>query len=132
MRRGFKTWCEKEAAAIRKIMGLKDFDALSWVDLSKHMGIPVLDGASLPIEEKDRDQLFQKDHKSWDAFTVTVDDGKHMIFFNSKQPTPRITNTIMHELAHIICEHVPSTIMNMGLPVRTCDTKQGRSRLAVR
>lgn len=124
MRRGFKTWCEEEASRFRKVLELKEYEALTWEELSSHLEVPVVDASILNISDEDRQQLYKKDPSCWDAFTLPVGEGQHMVFYNSNQPARRNTNTIMHELAHLICKHVPTKILNFAFPVRTYDPVQ--------
>jgi Zn-dependent peptidase ImmA (M78 family) len=124
MRRGFKTWCEEEASRFRKVLGQKEYEALTWEELSSHLEVPVVDASVLNISDEDRQQLYKNDPSCWDAFTLPVGEGKHMVFYNSNQPSRRNTNTIMHELAHLICKHVPTKIVNLAFPVRTYDPVQ--------
>ncbi len=122
MKRGFKKWCEEEASRFRKVLGLKEYEALTWEELSSHLEVPVVDASSLDLPIDVRQQLYKNDPSCWDAFTLPVGEGKHMVFYNSNQPTRRNTNTIMHELAHLLCNHVPSRIVNLAFPVRTYDS----------
>jgi len=63
LRRGFKAEAEREAARVRKELGLASHDRLDSRDLAKHLGIAIVDASDLvdiaELEELERLQAFR-------------------------------------------------------------------------
>jgi hypothetical protein len=116
-RRGFKTWADNKALEIRTQLGLKDCDPVCAFDLCRLLDIPVctpFDIQGLPSEYLKA--LLNEGSEYWSAATIPV--GKSFIIIHNPTHTPaRQQSNLMHELAHILCEHKLSESKEiMGLP----------------
>lgn len=69
----------------------------------------VFEAAELELSPRDAAQLLEKDPDSWSGMTL-FEDGIHVVVLNSTHPRSRRTATLMHELAHLIVEHVPADV----------------------
>lgn len=121
--RGFKSKAEKKAIEFRKQLNLKAHEPLSAFDLALHLGIPVYSPLDLGLNQIDAHKL-QKRGSGWWGLTMKNSDGKYLIIYNINQSSARQQSTIMHELAHIICEHKlpePKMVADHVLPLREYD-----------
>ena len=119
LRRGFKAEAEREAARVRKELGLAAHDHLDPRDLASHLQISVVDAGDLvditELEELERLQAF-----AFSAATFMIKDRK-IIVVNPLRNTGRQNSDIAHELAHIMLEHELSEVREIGdMPFRTC------------
>lgn len=119
LRRGFKAEAEREAARVRKELGLAPHDALDPSDLSEHMKVKVVDASTLvdiaELEELERIQAF-----SFSAATFEI-SGRKIIVFSPLRTTGRRNSDIAHELAHLMLKHELSEVRDLnGMPFRTC------------
>jgi Zn-dependent peptidase ImmA (M78 family) len=119
LRRGFKAEAEREAARVRKELGLAPYDALDPADLAEHRKVRVVDASSLvaiaELEELERIQAF-----SFSAVTFEI-SGRSIIVFNPLRATGRRNSDIAHELAHLMLQHKLSEVRDLnGMPFRTC------------
>jgi hypothetical protein len=126
-RRGFKSWCEETAASVRRANDLADTDPLRAELVADWLGVPLMSErelADLPVETA---KGLVTTHKSvWSAITVSAGDG-HLIIFNSSHSEGRRSSDVMHELAHIILNHVPKmSFMDpaKGILIRSFDKEQ--------
>jgi len=119
LRRGFKAEAEREAARIRKELGLASHDRLDPRDLARHLDVSVVDAAELvdvaELEELERLQAF-----AFSAATFEIEDRKFIVV-SPLRSTGRQNSDIAHELAHVMLEHDLSEIREVdGMPFRTC------------
>ena len=116
-RKGFKTWADNITVDLRKQLGLYDTSPLSAFDLCKHLSIPIWqpsDVVGLPNEKLD--ELLNSGSEFWSAATIPLDNGGHIIIHNPKHSPARQQSNLMHELAHILCEHkISEDIQKSGL-----------------
>jgi Zn-dependent peptidase ImmA (M78 family) len=123
LRYGFKAEAERKAIKLRTEMSLKSHDALSAFDLAEHIGIPLL----TPIEaglSKNEANILIRNGSGWWGLTIKNDEGQWVVIYNNYQSANRQQSTIMHEIAHIICEHelpAPVLVANCPLPLRHYD-----------
>lgn len=117
MRRGFKKWCEEQSLNWRKEFGLSSYQHLPSRRLAERFDVEVVCPEDIPgLAQKDIDQLLLRDPRSWSAATVSI-DGYSIIISNPQNSIARQESDIMHEMAHIICEHEPIAIqMVPGFP----------------
>lgn len=73
---------------------------ISGFEIAAKMGIKVRPYSAYP--ERIR-QLMRK--KSTDGFSILLDTGEWIIFYNDDVNYLRINNTIMHEIGHIVLDH---------------------------
>ncbi len=119
LRRGFKAEAEREAARVRKELGLASYDALDLTDIAEHMKVKVVDASTLvdiaELEELERIQAF-----SFSAATFEI-SGRKIIVFSPLRTTGRRNSDIAHELAHLMLKHELSEVRDLnGMPFRTC------------
>jgi Zn-dependent peptidase ImmA (M78 family) len=119
LRRGFKAEAEREAARVRKELGLAPHDRLDPRDLASHLSVSIVDAAELvdvaELEELERLQAF-----AFSAATFEIEDRK-IIVVSPLRNSGRQNSDIAHELAHLILKHDLSEIREMdGMPFRTC------------
>ena len=98
------------ARGLRRELGLSDVDPLPPRDLSEHLDVPILSLADVTdLDPNDVHQLLFVDPDSWSAITVSV-GGREAIITNSNHHGGRSSTDIMHELAHLLLGHEPSTM----------------------
>ena len=126
-RRGFKTWCERIAANLRRELHLQPVDPLPPKLVAENMGVRMLAADQLTGLDPDVTKRLLTTHsRSWSAVTVSA-EGRHLIIYNSDHSAARQANDLMHELAHLILKHEPSkTFMDpaKGLMIRSYDKAQ--------
>ncbi|MEQ1844513.1 MAG: ImmA/IrrE family metallo-endopeptidase [Nitrospira sp.] len=126
--RGFKSWAERTSANIRNELGLAPQDGLDVFKLAEFLDVTVLtpnDIPGLPVEVLD--QLGRKDPFGWHAVSMSLPDGQMLLIYNPKKSAGRKASDIAHELAHIVLEHKPSTVIlsqDGSFAMRTYDQKQ--------
>jgi len=119
LRRGFKAEAEREAARVRKELGLAPHDPLDPADLAHHLGVAIVDASALvdlaEIEELERLQAF-----AFSAATFDI-EGRKIIVFSPLRPAGRRNSDIAHEIAHLMLGHDLSEVRDLnGMPFRTC------------
>ncbi len=127
MRRGFKTWAEDVALEQRRALGLRAEEPLLARVLAAHLGAKIVTLAEIPGLSQDLvHQLLVADPDSWSATTI-VRNRRIVIVHNTAHSLRRQESNLMHELAHILCKHRPSHMIQSGsLPfaLRTYDPAQ--------
>jgi Zn-dependent peptidase ImmA (M78 family) len=119
LRRGFKAEAEREAARVRKELGLAPHDRLDPRDLASHLSVSIVDAAELvdvaELEELERLQAF-----AFSAATFEIEDRK-IIVVSPLRNSGRQNSDIAHELAHLMLSHDLSEVREVdGMPFRTC------------
>lgn len=105
LRRGFKSWAEKMAADTRSQLGVAASAPLSAISVAERHGLIVVSVNDIPgISPDCVNQLTEVDPKSWSAATL-LHSNANLIIFNSAHSAGRQSNSIMHEVAHLICGH---------------------------
>ncbi|MCU0435375.1 MAG: ImmA/IrrE family metallo-endopeptidase [Bacteroidia bacterium] len=106
LRRGFKTEAEKKSIEFRKQMSLNSFDRLSATQLAEYFGIPIYTPQEIEgLSTQHLNTLLVTGHDCWSAAVIPLPDKKHIIIHNPKHSSVRQESNLMHELAHVICEH---------------------------
>ena len=114
MERGFKSRCENIALGVRRELGLARVAALSPQGLAEYLEIPVINLPDVPgISPSDVRQLLEVDPDAWSAITVS-NAGREAIIINSSHRGGRPATDIMHEIAHLLLGHEPSTMFYVG------------------
>jgi IrrE N-terminal-like domain len=114
MRRGFKAWAENQAIEQRYNLGLESDVPLPAAQLASYLGITLIGPEQIPgMPLEHLECLLQRDRSSWSAFTLTVDSSS-MIVHNTAHAETRQESNLMHEMAHIICEHAPAELIQFG------------------
>lgn len=116
-RRGFKTWAEAQGLEFRAKLGLKIIDPLPAVALAKHLDIPVLTPANIESLSPVHLKHLLEPKSQWSALTIPHPGG-HLIIHNPTHSLTRQESDLMHELAHILCEHPAPQLVNIpGFPL---------------
>ncbi len=109
--RGFKSWAEKTAIALRKELGLRPIDPLDPFALAEHMDVAVWTPHNVEnLPKESLDQLLNHDKYGWSAVTFSTGE-RHVIIHNPAHSKGRISSDLMHELAHLIANHAPSNLI---------------------
>jgi hypothetical protein len=127
LERGFKSWCERSALAIRAELSIEAHGPLKARQLADHLGVELLTPWDLPELPADIiEQLARRDPQGWSAVSFEVGN-MHTVIFNGSNSLGRQSSDIMHELSHVILNHEPSQVIlsvNGQLAMRTFDPKQ--------
>ena len=113
MERGFKSRCEEMARSLRVELGLVPTAAISPDRLASHLDVAVWSVTDLGLSEDDVLQLVAVDRDSWSAITVSA-SGRDTIVINPNHSRGRYSSDLMHELAHLLLGHQPSTVFFAG------------------
>jgi len=116
-KRGFKSWAEKKSIEIRNELGLKANQALCAFQLCNHLAIPVFVPQDIKqLDPKHLNILLGEGKDRWSAATIPLDDEKAIIIHNPEHSAQRQQSNLMHELAHVLCDHkVDYGIKDTGL-----------------
>ena len=109
MERGFKTRCEEMSRSLRAEIGLDAAAPLLPDQLASYLDVAVWSVTRLGLRENDLDQLIHKDPDAWSAITVSA-SGREAIIVNPNHRGGRYSSDVMHELAHLLLGHQPSTM----------------------
>ena len=113
MERGFKTRCEEMSRSLRAELGLDPASPLPAEQLASYLGVYLWSVEDLGLTSADVRQLVRDDPNSWSAITVSVAD-RNAIILNPKHRRGRYSSDVMHELAHLLLGHEPSTMFFAG------------------
>lgn len=114
MQRGFKTWAERQAVEQRCHLGLEADAPLPAAQLAAYLGITIVSPGHIPgMSQEHLECLLQRDQSSWSAITVSI-NAVTIIVHNTGHSRPRQESNLMHEMAHIICNHAPSELVQIG------------------
>ena len=113
MERGFKARCEQMAKSLRLAIGIGPTDPLHPLRLARFLNVHVLSLDEIGLSKADFRQLAFADSDSWSAITVTG-FGKEAIIPNPSHTGGRHASNVIHELAHLILGHKPSTVFFVG------------------
>ncbi len=119
MKRGFKSQANKKAVLLRQELGLRPVDPLSAKRLAEHLDIGIVTPSDIPgMSDKNLEILAGSGQSQWSALTFPIRSEefgrKNLIIHNETHPQVRRESDIMHEIAHIICEHTPSQLRPVG------------------
>lgn len=109
MRRGFKAEAERRSASARESLGLDPMAPICPWRLADNLDVMVFGANELDLEPEHALQLLQRDPDSWSGMTL-LDEGVHVVVLNSSHARTRQVATLMHELAHIMLDHVPADV----------------------
>ena len=113
MERGFKTRCEEMARSLRAELGLEPAAPLPAEQLASYLGVYLWSVEDLGLGPADVTQLVRTDADSWSAITVSA-AGLDAIILNPNHRRGRYSSDVMHELAHLLLGHEPSTMFFAG------------------
>lgn len=126
MKRGFKTKAEKLSESLRRRLGIPVDEALPARRLVDAMGdVTLLGIEDIPgLDPRHVQRLLRQDTSGWSGITLKMDDRKFVVHNTSHAP-PRQESNIMHEVSHILCEHPPGQIVQIGpFSLRCYDREQ--------
>jgi hypothetical protein len=104
-KRGFKKFADDKAIELRKELGIKPSHPLPGLLLAEHLKAKVLHPKDVPgIDPATLNCLLKGNESEWSGVALHV-NSQPIIIINNTQSLARQESTIMHELAHIICEH---------------------------
>jgi hypothetical protein len=109
MRRGFKAEAERKALSARQSLGISSTAALDPWGYARLRGTLVFKFESLGLDLGTLQQLTVADADSWSAMTLQIAN-RHAVVLNPAHAITRQRNDLMHELAHIDLEHLPSRV----------------------
>ena len=113
MERGFKSRCEEMARSLRVELGLDPAGPLPPDELAEYLGVFIWSIEDLGLAAETVNQLVEVDPQSWSAITVSA-SGRDAILLNSTHTRGRFSSDVMHELAHLLLGHKPSTMFFAG------------------
>jgi uncharacterized protein DUF955 len=117
VRWGFKSKAERRAVELRSELGLRAEAPLAARRLAKHLKVAVIGPAEIPgMTPALLDRPLVVDPSSWSARTISC-HGRRVIIHNTAHSPCRQESDVMHELAHLLCEHQPSELIRLdGFP----------------
>jgi Zn-dependent peptidase ImmA (M78 family) len=125
--RGFKTWAERTSLTLRQELGLRPHDPMMPNPLAIYLGVRLITPESIPNLPADvRNQLLVHDPEGWSAVSAYLGEIA-MVIFNPRHSRGRQASDIMHELAHLILNHQPATIImsqDGDMAMRTYNERQ--------
>ena len=113
MERGFKSRCEEMARSLRVELEIDPTGPLLPKILADYLGVFIWSVEELGLSPEDVNQLVEVDGDSWSAVTVSA-SGRDAILLNPTHIKGRYSSDVMHELAHLLLGHQPSTIFFAG------------------
>ena len=109
--RGFKTWAERTSSSLRQDLKLLPHEPLSPTVLAGHLDVTLWTPVEVPGITRDvLDQLLNQDPWGWSAVSVHH-DARAVVIYNPRKSSGRRASDIMHELAHLILNHEPATVV---------------------
>lgn len=107
----FINWVETRGEQLRARCGLQPFARLEPLVLAKEMQVRVITPEDIAgVDDDSLQQILVDDPNSWDAGTVVLPDGSHVVVMNPKRGRERQNASLMEELAHIHLGHKPSRL----------------------
>lgn len=107
-RRGFKTKADNWSVEYRAKLFQQACSPLDAFKLAGHMNVHIYPASEILTSPDDLAQLAGKDgfdDCGWSALTMDTVAGNTIIIHNHNHSDVRQQSNIMHELAHILCEH---------------------------
>ena len=109
---GFKSRAERISLELRAELGLSPVDKLDPRDLARHLAIPIIPLRDLKGEVDDAHlALLLARDSPLSALTVCAGT-RRLIVFNQRHAPTRRSNSLAHELAHVILEHPPGPVLD--------------------
>jgi Zn-dependent peptidase ImmA (M78 family) len=107
LKRGFKADAERKGKAYRIALSIHPCAPLCAFKLAEHLAVPVYPATDFLTQIQDINKINGCDGQDseWSALTMVTKAGIRIIIHNSFNSVARQQSDIMHELAHIICDH---------------------------
>ena len=111
LERGFKSWAERTAISLRTDLDLRPHEPLPPAQLASYLEVHLCTPRDIRgIPQSVLDQLLKHDPWGWSGVSIQR-FGQALVIFNPQHPPGRQSNDIMHELAHLILDHKPTTVI---------------------
>jgi Zn-dependent peptidase ImmA (M78 family) len=108
-KRGFKTWCDQTSEAVRRQRGMQLWEPLNARVIAEDLSARIVTPQDLPQLAQDTAQRLISEYADiWSA--ITISSVPPLIVLNPAHSSPRQNSDLMHEVAHLLLEHVPSTV----------------------
>jgi Zn-dependent peptidase ImmA (M78 family) len=129
LKRGFKAKAEKIATECRENLNIHPCAPLCAFKLAKYLNVGVYSATEFLKEPSEIKKLQGKGSEDygWSALTMVTKLGNRIIIHNNFNSASRQQSDIMHEIAHIICEHKAKELskeFNLPLGMRDFDKLQ--------
>jgi Zn-dependent peptidase ImmA (M78 family) len=107
LKRGFKAKAEKIATECRENLNIHPCAPLCAFKLAQYLNVSIYDATEFLKDELEIKKLECKDDEGygWSALTMITNKGNRIIIHNNFHSPSRQQSNIMHEIAHILCEH---------------------------
>jgi Zn-dependent peptidase ImmA (M78 family) len=107
LKRGFKAEAERIAIEYRGKLGIHPCAPLCAFALAEFLDIKVIEATYYlnSTDEKAKLAATGKDDCGWSALTMVNKEGERLIIHNSAHAPARQQSNIMHEIAHVLCNH---------------------------
>jgi Zn-dependent protease with chaperone function len=102
----FADECERIAVKLRRELHLWGYDPLPARMLAEHMGIGLLAPRDLGMSPDEVEQAVRS--TAWWAITVLTKP--RIVIYHPRATRTEFEANLMHELAHILCEHEPEQL----------------------
>lgn len=102
LKRGFKTKAENLSISYRKELNLKAWEPICAFKLSEHLKVPYYKATDFFATDNEIETLKRNE---WSALTMLTKSTSRIIIYNPFHSNQRQQSDMMHEIAHIICEH---------------------------
>jgi hypothetical protein len=113
-RRGFKTFADNKSIELRKELGIKPSHRLPGLELAIHLKVQIQYPEDVPgIDPDCLNHLLGNGSSEWSGLGLHVRE-KVIVIINNSHSLGRQESTIMHELAHVICEHPMGEFKALG------------------
>jgi hypothetical protein len=127
LERGFKSWAERTALVVRRDLRLHPHAPLSPVVLADYLDVTLWTPRDVPgLPAEVANQLLETDPWGWSAVSQQI-DGRVVVIYNPRHSPGHQTSNIVHELAHLLLDHEPATVIlspDGDMAMRTFNAKQ--------
>ena len=107
----FINWVERRGEQLRAKCDLAPFARLDPFNLAQRMEVHVIKPDDIVgVADDALEQILVLDCDSWDAGTIHLPDGRHVVVMNPKRGRERQHASLMEELSHIHLEHAPTKL----------------------
>jgi Zn-dependent peptidase ImmA (M78 family) len=111
LERGFKSWAERTALAVRRDLGLSADAPITPKELASYLDVTLWTPSNVPDLPVDvLKQLLETDPYGWSAVSQQI-DGRVIVIYNPMHSSGRQASDIVHELAHLLLDHEPATVI---------------------
>jgi Zn-dependent peptidase ImmA (M78 family) len=108
-KRGFKTYCEQTAEAVRRQRRLSIWEPLPAKVIATELRARLVTPRELPTLPAEVCERLLSEHSNvWSALTISA--VPPVIVYNPMHVPARQNSDLMHEIAHLLLEHVPSKV----------------------